>query len=90
MPPKTVKSAKVVKETASHAKVKKDKAAPKQARSAYTFYLEQVCEILNACDHFLYSLSVSFLTVSFHHKISRLMPRSRRKIPTLRLAKFRN
>lgn len=41
MPPKTVKAAKVVKEAALHAKVKKDKAAPKQARSAYTFYLEQ-------------------------------------------------
>ena len=43
MPPtKAVKSGKVVKEVAPPAKVKKDKAAPKQARSAYTFYLEEV------------------------------------------------
>lgn len=40
--PKTVKAGKAVKEVAPPAKVKKDKAAPKQARSAYTFYLEEV------------------------------------------------
>lgn len=36
---KTVRSHKVV----APVKVKKDKAAPKHARSAYTFFLEEVC-----------------------------------------------
>jgi hypothetical protein len=42
MPPNTTKAARGHKESAPRAKVKKDKAAPKQARSAYTFYLEEV------------------------------------------------
>lgn len=41
MPPKTAKAGKGVKEVAPPAKVKRDKAAPKGARSAYTFYLEE-------------------------------------------------
>ena len=40
MPTKTVKAGK--SEKASSVRVKKDKNAPKPARSAYTFFLEEV------------------------------------------------
>jgi hypothetical protein len=49
MPPKIVKATKSHKETL-HSKVKKDKAAPKQARSAYTFYLEEAHAKIKAQD----------------------------------------